>query len=176
MAVQRSQSDVGKPGTIVGLPQPEAARSEVGGVDGFLTSFDALAKAVRRARGAQAQSREETLTLSQYALLEALSSRETARVRELASEAGITPSTATRILDALERKAIVSRTRAQDDRRGVTVRLTDLGREALSGQDAWLRGRQRAFFDGLPPTERELAPDLLVRLAELIDELAAGPA
>ena len=56
-----------------------------------------------------------------------------------------------------------------------TVRLTDLGRETLSGQDAWLRGRQRAFFEGLPQTERDLAPDLLVRLAALIDELAAGP-
>ena len=65
---------------------------------------------------------------------------------------------------------------SEDDRRGVTVRLTDLGRETLNGQDAWLRGRQRAFFEGLPATERELAPDLLVRLAALIDELAAGPA
>jgi DNA-binding MarR family transcriptional regulator len=144
-------------------------------VDEFLTSFDAFAQAVRRARGTQAQSRDEALTLSQYALLQALASRETARVQELAGEAGVTPSTATRILDALERRAIVSRTRSADDRRGVTIKLTDLGREALSGQHAWLRGRQRAFYDGLPSTEQELAPDLLVRLAALIDELAAGP-
>ena len=40
----------------------------------------------------------------------------------------------------------------------------------------WLRGRQRAFYAGLPAHERELAPDLLIRLAGLIDELAAGPA
>lgn len=143
--------------------------------DDFLVSFDAFAQAVRRARGVQAQSRDETLTLSQYALLQALASRETARVRELAAEAGITPSTATRILDALERRAIVSRSRSKDDRRGVTVRLTELGREQLGGQHAWLRGRQRAFFEGLPEVERELAPDLLIRLAALIDELAAGP-
>ena len=149
---------------------------EPGCVEDFLVSFDALAQAVRRARGAPPQTRDETLTLSQYALLQALSGREAARVRELASEAGITPSTATRILDALERRAIVSRSRSEDDRRGVTVRLTDLGREALNGQDTWLRGRQRAFFQGLPQTERDLAPDLLVRLAALIDELAAGPA
>jgi DNA-binding MarR family transcriptional regulator len=144
-------------------------------VDDFLVSFDALAQAVRRSRGVQAQSGDDTLTLSQHALLQALSDRETARVRELADEAGITPPTATRILDALERRAIVSRSRSTDDRRGVTVRLTDLGRERLDDQDAWLRGRQRAFFDGLPDTERALAPDLLVRLAALIDELAAGP-
>lgn len=146
------------------------------GVDQFLDSFDAFAQAVRRARGTQAQNRDESLTLSQYALLQALSERETARVQELATEAGVTPPTATRILDALERRAIVSRSRSAEDRRGVTVALTELGREALNGQDAWLRGRQRAFYDGLPATEQELAPDLLIRLAALIDELAAGPA
>ena len=145
-------------------------------VDEFLNSFDAFAQAVRRARGTQAQSRDDSLTLSQHALLQALACRETARVQELASEAGVTPSTATRILDALERRAIVSRSRASDDRRGVTITLTEQGRQALNDQDAWLRGRQRAFYDGLPATEQELAPDLLVRLAALIDEIAAGSA
>jgi DNA-binding MarR family transcriptional regulator len=144
-------------------------------VDEFLLSFDAFAQAVRRARGAQPQHRDESLTLSQYALLQALSTRDTARVRDLANEAGITPSTATRILDALERRGIVSRSRSADDRRGVTVRLTAVGREQLCDQDAWFRGRQRAFFESLPEIERRLAPDLLVRLAALIDELAAGP-
>jgi DNA-binding MarR family transcriptional regulator len=154
----------------------DGINSQTAPVDEFLISFDAFAQAVRRARGAQPQHRDETLTLSQYALLQALASCDTARVRDLASEAGITPSTATRILDALERRAIVSRSRSTDDRRGVTVRLTDLGREKLDDQDAWLRGRQRAFFEGMPEIERQLAPDLLVRLAALIDELATGPA
>ncbi len=155
---------------------PSAGEGEIrrDPADEFLASFDAFAQAVRRARGTQPQNRDETLTLSQYALLQALASRETARVRDLASEAGITPSTATRILDALERRAIVSRSRSPEDRRGVTVALTAVGRERLSAQDAWFRGRERAFFDGLPPIERELAPDLLIRLAALIDELAAG--
>ena len=38
-----------------------------------------------------------------------------------------------------------------------------------------MRGRQRAFYATLPEVERELAPDLLLRLAALIDELAVGP-
>ncbi len=151
---------------------------ELAEVEEFLVSFDAFAQAVRRARGAPAQDRQETLTLSQYALLQALAGRTGgagARVRELASEGGIAPSTATRILDALERRAVVSRTRSADDRRGVTVTLTEPGRETFSAYDAWLRGRQRAFYDRLPPIERELAPELLIGLAGLIDELAAGP-
>jgi DNA-binding MarR family transcriptional regulator len=146
---------------------------ESSAAEAFLVSFDALAQAVRRARGETA--RDGGLTLSQYGLLQALSGRQAARVRDLAQEAGIAPSTATRILDALERRAIVRRTRTPEDRRGVMVSLTEAGREALDVQDVWLRGRQRAFYAGLPAVERELAPDLLVRLAALIEELAGGP-
>jgi DNA-binding MarR family transcriptional regulator len=155
-------------------PEPPATVPDGDPAGEFLASFDALAQAVRRARGTTHQDSEQALTLSQYAILQALTEREHARVSDLATEAGIAPSTATRILDALQRRAIVTRRRSPEDRRGVTVRLTDRGRDALNAQDAWMRGRQRAFFEGLPPRERELAPDLLVRLAALIDELAAG--
>jgi DNA-binding MarR family transcriptional regulator len=147
-----------------------------GETEDFLASFDALAQAVRRARGAAPQDRLGLLTFSQYALLTPLSANHAARVSDLAAEAGIAPSTATRILDALERRAIVRRDRSDVDRRRVTVTLTDAGRRALSRQDAWMRGRQRAFFEELPGAERELVADLLLRLSTLIDELAAGPA
>jgi DNA-binding MarR family transcriptional regulator len=141
--------------------------------EAFLVSFETFAQAVRRARGGAA--RDGALTLSQYGLLQAMSGRQAARVRDLAEEAGIAPSTATRILDVLERRAIVRRTRSADDRRGVTVSLTDAGRAALDSQAEWMRGRQLAFFQRLPEVERELAPDLLIRLAGLIDDLAGGP-
>ena len=158
-----------------GQPLPPLPINEDG--DAFLAAFDAFAQAVRRARGTTAQQSggNGTLTLSQYALLQALATREEARVSDLAVEAGITASTATRILDALERRGIIQRERSPHDRRGVTVRLTEFGRQALGHQDGWLRGRQRAFYASLPEVERELAPDLLMRLAALIDELAVGP-
>lgn len=145
------------------------------GCDEFLDGFDALAQAVRRARGANGHAGDGGLTLSQYGLLEGLANRRAARVQELASAAGISASTATRILDALERRGIVRRTRSSQDRRAVAVSLTKLGHELLRAEEDWLRGRQRAFYASLPEAEQELAPDLLVRLAALIDELAAGP-
>jgi len=88
----------------------------------------------------------------------------------------VTPSTATRILDVLERRAIVRRDRAPEDRRAVAVTLTARGRATLRRHDAWMRDRQRAFFAALPREQRDLAPELLVRLTTLIDELACGPA
>ena len=144
------------------------------GAESFHESFDALAQAIRRARGAPARDAED-LSLSQYALVRALAERSDVRIGDLAGEAAVTPSTATRILDTLERRALVRRGRAPGDRRGVTVTLTDRGRQALERHDSWLRGRQQAFFATLPDSQRALAPDLLRRLAVLIDELAAGP-
>lgn len=141
----------------------------------FLVSFETLAQAVRRGRGAAPQDRPGRLTFSQYALLLPLAGMPAARVSDLAGEAGIAPSTATRILDALERRAIVRRTRSLHDRRGVTVTLTDAGRQTLCAQDAWMRDRKLTFFADLPVGERELVSDLLVRLAALIDELSDGP-
>ena len=142
------------------------------GTEDFLAGFDALAQAVRRARGANGA--DGGLTLSQYGLLEGLHDRRAARVQELAAAAGISASTATRILDALERRGIVRRTRSRQDRRAVAVSLTDRGEELLHVERDWLRGRQGAFYASLPAAEQELAPDLLLRLAALIDELAAG--
>jgi DNA-binding MarR family transcriptional regulator len=156
-------------------PHAQPIVERTNGGDAFLDSFDAFAAAVRRARGATTQSADNgTLTLSQYALLQGLTTRYEAPVRELAEAAGIAPSTATRILDALERRRIICRTRSPEDRRVVTVTLTEFGREALGHQDEWFRGRQRAFYAALPEVERELAPDLLLRLATLIDDLAGG--
>ena len=201
---------------------------ESAGTSDFLAGFDALAQAVRRARGANGRARaangrgraangrgraangrargatgrgdggapgangtgpganragpgangagpDAGLTLSQYGLLELLVDRQSARVQELATHAGITPSTATRILDALQRRGVVERTRSDEDRRAVAVSLTAAGRQVVHAEQEWLRGRQRTFYAALAGAEQELAPDLLFRLAALIDELAAGP-
>ncbi len=154
------------------------APSPLANAEDFLLAFETLAQAVRRARGAVTQDTRTPgrLTLSQYSLLLPLSGSDTARVSDLAAGAGIAPSTASRILDALERRAIVCRARSAEDRRGVTVTLTDHGRAALGQQHEWMRGRQLEFFDGLPDEEQALVSDLLARLAALIDELSCGPA
>jgi DNA-binding MarR family transcriptional regulator len=166
---------------IIGMPNISNATGMMASVESFgaasdfVAAFDALAQAVRRARGANGRTAEVGLTLSQYGLLEVLAEQPSARVQELAAHAGITASTATRILDGLERREIVRRARSDEDRRAVTVSLTDAGQVLVQAEQEWLRGRQRAFYAALPPAEQELAPDLLLRLAALIDGLAAGP-
>jgi DNA-binding MarR family transcriptional regulator len=141
----------------------------------FLDAFDAFVQAVRRARGASSVERGRSLTLSQYGLLQPLAGSDGARVLELAEQAGIAPSTATRILDALERRGIVDRRPSSGDRRGVSITLTAAGREVFYDEDEWMRARERDFYAELPAEQRRLAPALLERLSALIDELAAGP-
>src|ERR1700732_3166102 len=101
-----------------------SARESPAAADDFLAAFDSFAQAIRRARGASGAGAGHPLTLSQYGLLQPLIDRHEARIGERAEAAGITASTATRILDALERRGIVSRVRAQTDRRAVAVTLT----------------------------------------------------
>jgi DNA-binding MarR family transcriptional regulator len=163
-------------GIQIRRPGNEPGHVAPAGADEFLVAFETLAQAVRRSRGAAPQGPPDRLTLSQYSLLMPLAAGGGARVSDLASEAAIAPSTASRILDALERRGLVRRAPSPRDRRGVVISLTDSGAEALSSQDAWMRARQLAFYDGLPANEREVVPDLLTRLAGLIDELNTGPA
>ena len=96
-------------------------------------------------------------------------------MQELAAHAGITPSTATRILDALERRGVVERTRSDEDRRAVAVSLTEAGRQSCTPSRSGCAAASARSTPSLPAAEQELAPDLLFRLAALIDELAAGP-
>jgi DNA-binding MarR family transcriptional regulator len=176
LAQARTEFGLAGPETdAAGLEEGAAGSEDGAGSEEFHIAFEMFAQAVRRARGAAPQARPGWLTLSQHALLLPLSETRGARVSDLAAEAGVSPSTATRILDALERRGMVRRARAEHDRRGVTVALTELGRETLARQDQWMRGRRLAFFDDLPAVERVFVSDLLVRLAGLIDDLGAGP-
>jgi DNA-binding MarR family transcriptional regulator len=150
-----------------------APRSEE--VERFLDAFQTFARAIRRARGGRPREGSGTLTLSQYGLLEPLLDQRSARSTELAAAAGITASTATRILDALERNGIIQRGRSAEDRRAVTVCLTAEGRRRLEAQREWIQLRELALYEGLAPEQRAVAEDLLRRLAVLSDELAAGP-
>lgn len=53
-------------------------------------------------------------------------------IGSIARKFSITPATTTRVVDALEQKGLVERVRSEEDRRTVTVRLTEAGRELVA--------------------------------------------
>ncbi|MFN8201981.1 MAG: MarR family transcriptional regulator [Solirubrobacteraceae bacterium] len=107
--------------------------------------------AQRRLRGREAQ-RHGTLSFSQYAVLRVLVDGDEHPIGELAAAADVSPASATKMIDGLERSGLVARVRDVEDRRRVGVTITDDGRAALAGKDreiqvAWERVLQDAEPD-----------------------------
>lgn len=53
-------------------------------------------------------------------------------IGSIARKFSITPATTTRVIDALEQKGLVERVRKEEDRRTVTVRLTEAGKKMIT--------------------------------------------
>lgn len=141
------------------------------GFDRFGEAWDQFFSAIRRARGRAARKRAGGLSLSQYHLLAALADCPRLPVGELALAAGVSPPTATRTLDALERAGVVERDSSAEDRRVVTISLTRRGRALLNAKREQVARRRRAVYDSLEPSERAQAERLLRRLADSMEEL-----
>ena len=128
-------------------------------------------KAARRARGRAARDPSpDGLSLAQYHLLEPLSPGPRTN-RELAESAGISAPTATRMVDGLLQRGLVTRIDDPIDRRAVVISLTDEGRAALSRKQREYAARRRQIAAALEPDEQRIATDLLRRLAAVIEEL-----
>lgn len=77
----------------------------------------------------------------QLSVLQRLDEFGPSRIRQLAEAEGVRMPTASNTINQLERAGLVSRERALDDRRGVMVQITDLGRQRLE-----LVGEERTKF------------------------------
>jgi DNA-binding MarR family transcriptional regulator len=128
-------------------------------------------RAARRARGRAARRpSDDGLSLAQYHLLESLGEGPLTN-RQLAEHAGIASPTATRMVDALVARRLVTRLEDPVDRRAVLISLTPAGREARSAKLREYDAVRRRIAAALDPDEQRVAADLLRRLADVIEEL-----
>jgi DNA-binding MarR family transcriptional regulator len=128
-------------------------------------------RAARRARGRAARDPSPNgLSLAQYHLLEPLAGGPRTN-RELAELAGISAPTATRMVDGLLQRALVSRVEDPTDRRAVVISLSETGRAALALKEREYESVRSRIAAAFEPHEQELATDLLRRLAAVIEEL-----
>jgi DNA-binding MarR family transcriptional regulator len=128
-------------------------------------------RAARRARGRAAKRPSgDGLSLAQFHVLEPLADGPLTN-RQLAEQAGVSSPTATRMLDLLVGRRLVTRLEDPVDRRAVLISLTPAGRDALTAKLAEVERGRRRVVAALEPDEQRVAADLLRRLAGVIEEL-----
>jgi DNA-binding MarR family transcriptional regulator len=139
-------------------------------LDAFVTAFDDFVRAAKRARGRVEP--DAVLTTSQFDLLSPLLEASVPLgLRELARAAGVSAPTATRMVDGLEARGLLTRVRSEEDRRAVCLALTDDGIAAVQERRAQVAARRLALFGQLAPAERRAAAKVLARLAAAYEEV-----
>ncbi len=143
------------------------------GLEAFSAAFEEFGRAQRRVAGRFNRAPVvPELSKPQYLLLAPLlESDGPLCVGDLADAAGVSPPTATRMLDGLVQRDIVARSQKEGDRRIVLIDLTPHGRELVDAKHARVLEARAAIYAHLTPTERRGAARLLTRLAAAIEEL-----
>lgn len=120
---------------------------------------------------------EHQITGPQLLCLNQLAESSGLTVGELAGRVHLSPSTVVRILDRLEDRRLVQRTRATDDRRRVIVTATEAGRQFSLLTPYSDRHPLRQALQQLPTDDRERLAGLLDALVEIMaaPPLSAAP-
>ena len=101
------------------------------------------------------------VSVTQCYAVETLVKRGALRLQVLAEEMFLDKSTASRVIDTLERKGYVSRVEDDEDRRAVRIQATDAGRELYEKIRAGLIAEERAMIENLLAEARQGALSLL---------------
>lgn len=105
------------------------------------------------------------VSVSQCYALEAVARDDGLTLNELAAELYLDKSTASRLVDGLERKGYVARTPHLRDRRAVRLETTADGRDLLARVRGSILAEERELLAGLDPEVRRALPPLIRRLA-----------
>jgi len=149
------------------------------GIEELAQAADQLFYAMRRSRTASAGQFASGLSVAQLALLDPLADAiegEGLPVSRLAAAADVSVPTATRMLQQLEAKKVVTRGRSPQDGRQVLVRLTQEGAQQLTTMRQNLRARQFTVLACFTSEERRQLAAQIQRLAVMINDTTVGPA
>jgi len=101
------------------------------------------------------------VSVTQCYAVETLVKRGALRLQVLAEEMFLDKSTASRVIDTLERKGYVSRVEDDEDRRAVRIQATDAGHELYAKIRADLIAEERAMIENFSAEARQGALSLL---------------
>jgi DNA-binding MarR family transcriptional regulator len=141
---------------------------------GTETVADAVMLASRALVGVAARSLasiEDEITLTQYRALVVLSQHGPQPAGRLARLLDVRPSTVTGLADRLVAKGLVERATPEENRREVTIGLSDEGRRVLRGVTKRRRREITRILERLDAGKRRAVHDALAQFATAAEEL-----
>lgn len=112
--------------------------------------------------------KNQQITVPQVMCLDALRDNGAMTVAVLASAIHLSPSTMVGILDRLEKKHFITRTRDNVDRRSVFINITDEGRDFIQSSPHLLHNRLHDHLQSLTEDEQIIIANSLDRLLPLM--------
>ena len=137
-------------------------------------AFGELLAAERRLRSRD-RGAPGGLTFAQTIALVTIGKQGPTTAGDIARSSGLNPASITAMLDQLEEKQIVARTRSEQDRRVVEVTLTDEGWRLLEQRRAKWDSNWEAMFADADEGELLAAAKVMRRVREMLDSLPEEP-
>lgn len=138
-------------------------------IDDIRRVFQVLAEQSRRAE------RETGLTASQLWVVKILDGATPMKVTELARRMYLHPATMVGLLDRLEVKGLVQRTRSDKDRRVVHIVITDQGRELVRNSPEVAQGLLVKGLEPLTDKKIKVISDGLEQVVKILGVQAEPP-
>lgn len=134
------------------------------------SSLIALRRILRATElNARTLARATGLTTPQLIVLEIVASRSHVQPKDIAAKAGVGQATATSLVDKLEARGLVERTRGEHDRRLVWVSATEEGRQLLEGAPDPLQHIFSKQFSALPDWEQAMIVAALEKIGAMLN-------
>lgn len=135
---------------------------------------------LRRAQAASFRHLDATtpgidLSPGQFSLLTFLEANPDASQTTIARVFGIDKSTLSPVLDAFAKRGLITRKRADHDRRTNAIRLTDAGADLLARMRARVEAQEALMAAALAPEEHAQLLDMLKRLTDTLEADRTSP-
>jgi DNA-binding MarR family transcriptional regulator len=117
-----------------------------------------------------------SLTSRQFVVLAAIARSEGVSQTGIVGATGIDRSTMADIIQRMHRQGLVTRKRTKEDARTYAVKLTAMGRSALSKAEVNVANSERQLFDAIAPKARGALIESLQQLVDTSVEPVSGKA
>jgi DNA-binding MarR family transcriptional regulator len=122
-------------------------------------------------RAVNKRARAHGLRIEEIHVLFRLFAKDYQTVKELAVQTGIEPSTLSRLLVRMQRKALVRKRRQSADNRAIKVSLTDKGRKLAQARQPTFREYESVILRGFSAEDAKLIKAALVRMTANAEEI-----